>query len=1082
MQTIGATEARANFAALLRKAADAKERIVIERRGKPRAVMVPIEDLAAIEGGGAPALPESGQRLMDFADASSDWFWEMDENCRFIYFSERFTEVTGVPHEALLGKTREETGLPEVDPDTWRKHLADLAAHRSFRDFQHPRTLPDGRVVQLSVNGKAIFDEGGDFRGYRGTGTDITDQTRAAEDLRQSEARLRAIMDHAPMEIFLKDAEGRYAEINRRYEEMWGITNEEIKGKLPIDIHREEHAKASRARDLAVLESGRVMAREVVTVFDDGERDQHMIKFPVMDADGCVAGLGGIVIDITDRKRAEAALREARDELELRVDERTAELREANEALRQSEEQHRLITDNVPVMIAYFDPEHRYQFANKTCETWYGLSRADIVGRKLKEILKSEYEKIRPRIDIALSGKEITFEQSIKHPDGVTRNVHSAYVPHFDQSGRVRGCFVLVQDITERKRAESALRESEEMFSKVFQASPGLFAISKPEDGSHYDVNETWIKVLGYSREEALSHSALELGVWADPRDRARFVDRLRKDRSVRGFEAKFRTKSGDTLDFLVSGEYAEVGGEPQLLVVSQDITELKKSEQELRESEERFRSIVENSPSVITLKDIEGRFRLVNSRFEDRHQVSAADVIGKTTHDVYPPEFADAMESLDKEVIVSGAVCERELDLTFNDGSLRTVVVNKFPVPDAEGKVIGVGTISTDVTEHRLAEEQLRQAHRMEAVGQLTGGVAHDFNNLLAVIMGNAELLGERLGADDELVESIMRAASRGADLTQRLLAFSRRQPLRPRATDLRELVDGMGELLRRTLGETIKIEIMAPPDPCLVQIDPGQLENAVLNLAINARDAMPTGGRLDIKSAEATRSDDYFSTHPNLDPDHYIVLEISDTGTGMAPDVMARAVEPFFTTKDVGEGTGLGLSMVHGFAMQSGGELVILSEEGRGTTTKLYLPRASGEVDPAAARIAVDAKGGKGETVLVVEDDSDVRELAKTALESLGYRVRTAADAQAGLAALEAAPRIDLLFSDVVLPGAMSGPELAREATRRFPDLKVLFMSGYVEGALHAGTSLRDDADLLTKPFRKRDLARRVRAVLDR
>ena len=516
-------------------------------------------------------------------------------------------------------------------------------------------------------------------------------------------------------------------------------------------------------------------------------------------------------------------------------------------------------------------------------------------------------------------------------------------------------------------------------------------------------------------------------------------------------------------------------------IAVAIDFTEQKLSESALRESEERLRGIVENSPSTIILKDLEGSYRLVNRKFEEWHGVTAADVLGKTSHHVFPKAHADGFVAQDREALESSSVVERESDVPFSDGTMHRTVVTKFPVFDAEGRHAGVGTISTDVTDHRRAEEQLRPAQRMEAVGQLTGGIAHDFNNLLAIILGNAELLQERVGASNKLTQSLIRAANRGAELTQRLLAFSRLQPLRPKAIDLDTLVTGMMDMLRRTLGETIEVDTDSMPGLWPARADPGQVDNALVNLVINARDAMPGGGRLTVGTFNADLDD--------ADPGHesisgkFVVLAVTDTGTGMATEVLEHVFEPFFTTKEVGQGSGLGLSMVYGFAKQSGGQLTVFSEPGHGTTVRLYLPRAEAierHAEPEAPREATPRS--RGEIVLVVEDNPDVRSLTTTLLGGLGYRVLEARDGKAALAILRESPRLDLLLSDVMLPGGMSGMELATEARRRRAGIKVLFMSGYADGdAVRPSVGLDGGAPLLDKPFRRDLLARKVRQILD-
>ena len=386
----------------------------------------------------------------------------------------------------------------------------------------------------------------------------------------------------------------------------------------------------------------------------------------------------------------------------------------------------------------------------------------------------------------------------------------------------------------------------------------------------------------------------------------------------------------------------------------------------------------------------------------------------------------------------------------------------------------------SVDITERRHAEERLKQAQKMEAVGQLTGGVAHDFNNLLAVIGGNAELLEDDPKNNSALTAPIVRAVKRGAELTQRLLAFSRQQPLRPQVIAPGELVAGMSDLLRRSLGETVELAINAPPEVWNALIDPGQVENALLNLAINARDAMPGGGKLTIECSNAVLDATALADNPEAVAGDYVVLEVSDDGTGMSADVKAHAFEPFFTTKEVGAGSGLGLSMVYGFAKQSGGHVSIYSEEGRGTTVKLYLPRATEAKQRKVVKAGADIPPGDGEVILVIEDDPDVRDLAVHLLERLAYRVISVADAAAAHAVLAAGQRVDLVLSDVVLPGGVSGPQFAEAARRTYPDLKIIFMSGYPAEAATRNGLLGPGQVLLSKPFQRHQLARALRDAL--
>lgn len=382
-------------------------------------------------------------------------------------------------------------------------------------------------------------------------------------------------------------------------------------------------------------------------------------------------------------------------------------------------------------------------------------------------------------------------------------------------------------------------------------------------------------------------------------------------------------------------------------------------------------------------------------------------------------------------------------------------------------------------------AEEQVRQMQKMEAIGQLTGGIAHDFNNMLAIVLGNLDLAERRASEPERLKRSLALAregAARAADLTQRLLAFGRRQPLQPRVIDANRLVSGMSELLHRALGETVRLETVLASGLWPVEVDPGQLENSLVNLAINARDAMPQGGALTIETANCHFDDGYAARHGGVAPGQYVMIAVTDTGTGMSPDVAERALEPFFTTKEVGRGTGLGLSQVFGFVKQSGGHLNIYSELGRGTTVKIYLPRAYASVDPIETepREAALPRGESDELIIVAEDEDGVRSVAVETLREQGYTVVEARNGAEALEALERHGGAALLFTDVVMPG-VDGRELAERARQACPGLRVLFTTGYTRNAIIHDGRLDADVQLITKPFSTEQLARKVRAMLD-
>ena len=513
---------------------------------------------------------------------------------------------------------------------------------------------------------------------------------------------------------------------------------------------------------------------------------------------------------------------------------------------------------------------------------------------------------------------------------------------------------------------------------------------------------------------------------------------------------------------------------------LEEEIAERQRAEDVVRTRDAWLRAILENAPIEVVLKDTESRIMAISPNVAEHLNAPRDAFIGTTKADYLPAEIAEIYMAADRQVVETGEALQSETREEV-DGKVHYFLSQKFPMRDEQGTITGICSLTTDITTMKESEARLAQAMKMEAVGQLTGGVAHDFNNLLAVIQGNAELLA--MGKTENLqkqVGAILHATERGAELTLRLLAFSRRQRLLPQTIDLAELIRGMTGMIERTLGATIAVETATVPDLWPAFADPGQVENVLLNLAINARDAMIDGGRLTIDCRNITFDAAGIAQVPDAAAGDYVILTVSDTGVGMSPDVREHAFEPFFTTKEVGQGSGLGLSMVYGFAKQSNGHVAIYSEEGKGTAVKLFLPRTDTPPVPEKSEAVPETPRGKGETILVVEDDEDVCTMAVTILEGLGYRAIGVPLAARAFPILET-EQVDLLLSDVVLPGGMSGPELAEQAKALYPGLAVVFMSGYPAMALKYRGGLAPGTVLLDKPFYRQQLAQALHEALN-
>lgn len=543
------------------------------------------------------------------------------------------------------------------------------------------------------------------------------------------------------------------------------------------------------------------------------------------------------------------------------------------------------------------------------------------------------------------------------------------------------------------------------------------------------------------------------------------------------------------------------------IFVQGYDVTDQIRAETAARESESRFRSLAQSMPNHAWTGLADGSLDWFNDRVYEYSGYSEAELTGAGWARIVHPEDADDAANAWQAAVAAGNRYETEFRLRRHDGQYRWHIARAVPIKDDEGNVLRWVGSNTDIEDQKqteawladinetlearveertreLAQTQdvLRQTQKMEAIGTLAGGIAHDFNNLLQVISGNLQLLARDLAGNEQAQARINNALSgvtRGARLASQLLAFSRRQPLEPKVINVGRLIRDMDEILRRSLGEAVEIETVIGGGLWNTLADPGNVENALLNLAINARDAMDGRGKLTIEAGNAFLDDDYARLHQEVMPGQYVMIAVSDNGSGMSRDVIAKVFEPFFTTKAEGKGTGLGLSMVYGFVKQTGGHIKIYSEPGLGTSIRIYLPRALREEDRVEA-VEQDAPRGAGETVLVAEDDEAVRLTAVALLTELGYKVLTAENARQALDVIETGVPIDLLFTDVVMPGAMKSTELAREAARQRPGMAILFTSGYTENSIVHDGRLDSGVHLLSKPYTSDAMVRKVRQVL--
>ena len=889
-----------------------------------------------------------------------------------------------------------------------------------------------------------------------GSSLDISKRKNARQALEISQAAIDSSLDA----ICLGDLDGTLTYVNDRFVQMWGFENKrEVLGQPAAELWADRE-RAEQALG-ALWEQGTWTGENRGRRADGREIDVRLVANIVRDKEsGEPLAWMSSLQDVTQQKITERALRLT---------------------------QHAVDTSSLST--ALVDVEGRFTYVNDAFLKLWGYDEAsEVLGKSSLEQFEDQEWARGETQNLAATGSW-SGKGRARRRDGSEFDLETrGSIVRDDETGEPIAFLLTGQDVTERERATEALRESEgrlrvaqdlvglgyawfDIDERVFHGTPEVQRLLRlPDDARDLDFDTLF-------------------GQYVHPEDHKKFAASLTRlmqgQTDVEHFRFRWLPPEGGVIHVANAGraERDESGRITRIFGVGQDITELVRTEEAVRESEMLTRRVMENAAvGIITLSE-KGMIQTFNPMAEQLFGYKADEVIGQNVKVLMPEPYRSEHDRYIERYEETGVgqilgVAAREVVGLRKDGL-------EFPMElsvaemwvDDKRTYIGC---ALDITASKDAQEQLRQAQKMEAVGRLTGGVAHDFNNLLGVIMGNAGLLRKKIG-DHRHLAGIDHATKRGAELTQRLLAFSRTQTLAPQPIDLAELVPGLHDLLLRTLGEPVKIVMDVPEGLWPIMADPGQLENALLNLSINARDAMPDGGTLEIVCSNIELQDGNRCVSHDVAAGDYVQIAIRDSGLGIPEDVLERVFEPFYTTKEVGKGTGLGLSMVHGFARQSGGDAVIESELGKGTEVSLFLPRAAANAASDEPMKEQVLKHGQGETILVLEDDPGIRSLAVDALEELGYQVLEAADAKEAMQALEKEQgNVNLLLSDVVLPGGVSGPEAAATAMDLYPKLKVLFMSGYTAG-LDAHHKIPDFAEkLLSKPFDLTDLAGAVRKAL--
>lgn len=975
--------------------------------------------------------------------------------------------------------------------------MATMAAVALSRRMTRPLSRLASDVRRVSSGDYGFSPEASGYVEIDDLATDFATMSenlsKRETEIRESEAKLRAVIDGSTASILLKDIDGRFLLANKVFAEHCGMSVDEIIGKTIAEVRDRSFADRSMKTDKKVIESGRVLEYEVSDLDPDGrKRDFFVAKFPIKNTQGEITGIGAVSTNVTERKQAESELRE--------IAERVSALTGADFFEFLVSELAELMGVKI-AMVGRVIPGSPSRVQSVSVHVVGGASEPityDLPGSPCENVVGREACVYPSGVQQIFPDDQLLVEMNA---DGY------AGAPLFDSQGaalgviavidtkpieRVERCLATLRIFAaraaaelERKQAEDELRRSEADFHRLFDGIGSGAAIHEiicdakgdPCDYRFIDVNPAFERLTQIPRENILGKTVLEVM----PNTEQYWIDTFGRV-ALTGEPASLESFSREFDKYIDVVAFSPTPG--QFAVTVTDVTERRRAEDALRSSEADLRGILDNMIDTFFRIDKEQAFLILSPSFETLFGVSTIECVGRRISDFFAdPGSADelvaAMEKNNGRVEGFEVQAQRASSETF------WLSITARQVMDDTGRVVGAEGIARDISQRKETEDVLRRSQRMEAIGQLTGGVAHDFNNLLGVIIGNLDFLKEILEVEEiaeKRISGALRAAWRGADLTKRLLAFARRDSETTVSVDLNASVEGMRAMLARTLTEKIEVHTDLSDGLWATEIDEGDLEDAILNLSINARDAMKDGGRLRIRTANVSVGPSDLNRYPNAVPGDYVEISVADTGCGMAPEVRDRVFEPFFTTKAAGEGTGLGLSMVYGFVRRSNGAIRIDSAPGEGTDVCVLLPRTVSKSEFAEKETSTSASvlGGR-ETVLVVDDEAELRRLVEDYLSRLGYKTMSAENAQQALGILESAEGIDLLFSDVVMPGGMSGEVLAEMAVRMRPGIKVLLTTGYSNEVAQGDGASTPSTEILPKPFRRDELAKRIRKMLD-
>jgi PAS domain S-box-containing protein len=994
-------------------------------------------------------------------EEAADGVFIADPRLRFLAVNRRGAEFIGYPCDELLGMSIPEL-IPAEDLTRDPLNMDDLRKGLTVTKERRVRRK-DGGLVSIEVSIRKIPDGN-----YLGIVRDITERRRVERELHQREEHLRRLTDNMVDAISQINAERRVGYCSPSVERLYGINPDDLIGRNAYDRVHPDDVEELRQKALAAIAS-RKKSLQAEYRYLHGNGNYIWVESSIRLLFGDDGEYAGAILgsrDITEKKLAEEDLRQAN-----------------------------LVVENSPVVL----------FRWRAAAGWpvVMVSRNVIqFGYAPEELLSGavpfaalvhpdDLDRVTREVQAYSAAGVNNFQQEyrIVSKDGRVRWIDDRTLVERGSAGEVLFYQGIVIDITERKQTEEALRESEARYRNLFEANVHPMWVYDLETLAFLEVNDAAVAHYGFSRDEFLSMTIADIRPPDDVPRLLENISRVGQQPVDRAGIWRHRTKDGRIIDVEITSHILNYLERRAELVLANDITERKQGEEELARSHQTFLTVLDGIDATVYVADMDSHEIL----FMNKHMIDAfgADLTDRTCYKVFRRESAPCGHCPNDQLLdADGNPTGVFVWETQNPITGKWYINHDRAIQWMDGRMVKL-QIATDISkfkeleqERAKIEEQLRQAQKMESVGRLAGGVAHDFNNMLSAILGHAELAMLKLRPAEPVMDdlkAIKKASLRSADLVRQLLAFARKQTVAPKVLDLNDTVAGMLKMLQRLIGEDIDLVWKPGADLWTVRIDPSQIDQILANLCVNARDAIAGVGTVGIQTRNTEFSAAYCAVHPGFSSGEYVMLTVSDNGCGMSEEIMGQIFEPFFTTKEIGKGTGLGLATVYGIVKQNEGFINVQSGPGTGTTFKIYLPRFMGDALNLETKGTAETPRGRGETVLVVEDEASILNVTRAMLEGLGYTVLTAGTPRAALAQAEAhAGDIRLLITDVIMP-EMNGRDLSEKIDALVPGLKILFASGYTANVIAHHGVLDKGVQFLPKPFSLKSLAAKVRQALE-